>query len=438
MAIAPITGMLKKRFFLDLTVGMSLGGAAGYYFWFQREAKEASRVTKLREIRLSQGLPVSETTPRLLAAHSPKQPAFVFDIDGVLIQGGRVLPEARRALALVHGANPRRVTIPHLYLTNGGGVTEAAKAADLQAKLGVPVRPDQVVLSHSPMRALAAQYANRWVLAVGGRGPNGMHVLKEYGFRNVCTPYQIVNWNRSVAPFCVAGPDALAAHQPPQDFSDMDIAAVLVLHDSRDLGTDLQVMVDVLRSPRGNLGLAFPPASPNNNARPHLDPKLLAAMHVQHTPIYFSNPDFLWANEYPVARFGQRALRVALEAVWKELTGSDLQSTTYGKPETATYAWAYRELHQMIHSVPAADHHRLDAKSIANCVNDHFEVYAVGDNPAADIQGAHHHGWHSFLVRTGVYQPGDELPAPPTEIVETVEDAVHAVYDRHYGGASLT
>ncbi|KAI9183503.1 hypothetical protein H9P43_004421 [Blastocladiella emersonii ATCC 22665] len=361
---------------------------------------------------------------------SAKSPAFVFDVDGVLVQGGRVLPEARRALAVVNGDNPRNVAIPHLYLTNGGGVTEAAKAEELAAKFGVPVKPEQVVLSHTPMRELAATFADRWVMAVGGAGNNAKRVLESYGFKKVVTPYEIHNWQPSIYPFCEASDAAKALHTPHPDFSRVDVSAILVLHDSRDWGTDLQIMVDVLRTPRGNLGVTQPRAGQTTP-----NPLVLAALNQQHVPIYFSNPDFLWANNYPVPRFGQRALRVALEAMWRELTGADLTFTSYGKPETNTYKYAYALLHQQIHDGKAPPPtHALDAKSIANCVNDRFEVYAVGDNPAADIEGAHRHGWHGLLVRTGVYQRGAaKLTVPTTRIEDHVEDAVKYVYERHYG-----
>ena len=34
MAIAPITGKLRKRFWLDLTTALGLGVGAGYAYWF--------------------------------------------------------------------------------------------------------------------------------------------------------------------------------------------------------------------------------------------------------------------------------------------------------------------------------------------------------------------------------------------------------------------
>ncbi|KAJ7091419.1 cytochrome-c oxidase subunit VIIa [Mycena belliarum] len=37
MAIAPITGMLRKRFWLDISTGLGLGLSAGAAFWYGYE-----------------------------------------------------------------------------------------------------------------------------------------------------------------------------------------------------------------------------------------------------------------------------------------------------------------------------------------------------------------------------------------------------------------
>ena len=42
---------------------------------------------------------------RRFSSSQPQPPAFVFDIDGVLIRGGTVLPAARRALARLYSAD---------------------------------------------------------------------------------------------------------------------------------------------------------------------------------------------------------------------------------------------------------------------------------------------------------------------------------------------
>lgn len=66
--------------------------------------------------------------------HHRPRPAFAFDIDGVLIRGGIVLDQGKRALKLLKERN-----IPHVFLTNGGGVTEAKKALELSKKFDHPV-----------------------------------------------------------------------------------------------------------------------------------------------------------------------------------------------------------------------------------------------------------------------------------------------------------
>ncbi|KAJ1932496.1 hypothetical protein FBU59_006354, partial [Linderina macrospora] len=90
--------------------------------------------------------------------------AVAFDIDGVLIKGKRTLDEGRRALEMLNGNNVFGKRIPFVLLTNGGGVTEADKAADISKRLGVEIKPEQVILSHSPMQALTDKYADKHVL----------------------------------------------------------------------------------------------------------------------------------------------------------------------------------------------------------------------------------------------------------------------------------
>ncbi|RDB20898.1 Cytochrome c oxidase subunit 7A [Hypsizygus marmoreus] len=43
MAIAPITGMLRKRFWLDVSCAIGLGVASGYGFWYGVHLKHLER-----------------------------------------------------------------------------------------------------------------------------------------------------------------------------------------------------------------------------------------------------------------------------------------------------------------------------------------------------------------------------------------------------------
>lgn len=49
--------------------------------------------------------------------------AYAFDIDGVLIRGGKVIPEAIEAMKMLNGENEYGIKVPYIFVTNGGGKT---------------------------------------------------------------------------------------------------------------------------------------------------------------------------------------------------------------------------------------------------------------------------------------------------------------------------
>lgn len=44
--------------------------------------------------------------------------AFAFDIDGVLLKGGHVIPEAIEAMKWLNGENPDGIKVPYIFVTN--------------------------------------------------------------------------------------------------------------------------------------------------------------------------------------------------------------------------------------------------------------------------------------------------------------------------------
>ncbi|KAI8322966.1 HAD-superfamily hydrolase, partial [Martensiomyces pterosporus] len=317
--------------------------------------------------------------------------AVAFDIDGVLIKGKRTLEQGRRSIEMLNGDNVLGKRIPFVLLTNGGGVSEAAKAADLSRRLGLEIRPEQIILSHSPMQALAKEYADKHVLIVGGVQHRCADIARAYGFKNVSTPNDVVAWAPSAWPFMKppAG-DQLSEGGSIQgrDFSKSPFHAVLQFHDSFDYGRDLQIVTDVLRSKSGTIGSEF--------------------VSKQTIPLYMSNPDLVFSNEYPLPRFGQGAFHACLRALWHELTGgAALEYTLFGKPNRVQYQYAEQVLDQLAQkAVPGVEMSQVRANR---------RVFAIGDNPAADIAGANGAGWTSVLVRTGVFSgpPGTNDAANP-------------------------
>jgi len=71
--------------------------------------------------------------------------AFAFDIDGVLIRGGRPIPEAIEAMQVLLGRNEYGIKVPYIFLTNGGGKTESERCIDLSRQLDIEVSPAQFI-----------------------------------------------------------------------------------------------------------------------------------------------------------------------------------------------------------------------------------------------------------------------------------------------------
>lgn len=325
-----------------------------------------------------------------------KDMAFAFDIDGVLVHGDRLIPEGRRALEILNGDNELGIKIPHIFLTNGSGKPELARTQQLSKILGQPVSTEQFIQSHTPMRALAEYYDT--VLVVGGEGYRCREVAEEYGFKDVIVPNDIVAWDPSIAPYRQFTSEERATSRP-RDFDRMNIEAILVFSDSRDYATDMQIIIDLLRSENGRLKtIAKDPIS-------------------QRIPIYFSQGDALCPTEHPIPRMSQGTFRIGLEAMYKALTGEDMERTVYGKPELATYRYADEIMISWMEQLHGEE--RLPKN-----------IYMVGDNPASDIIGGNMYGWNTCLVRTGVFQGGDNDENNPasfgvfTNVLEAVKTAM--------------
>ncbi|KAI0133227.1 HAD-like domain-containing protein [Hypoxylon sp. NC0597] len=330
-----------------------------------------------------------------------KNMAFAFDIDGVLVHGDRLIPEGKRALEILNGDNELGIKIPHIFLTNGSGKPEKDRCEQLSRILQNPVSTDQFIQSHTPMSALAEYYNT--VLVVGGEGYKCREVAEQYGFKDIVVPNDIVAWDPTIAPYRVFTEEERASSRP-RDFTKCNIEAIMVFSDSRDYATDMQIIMDLLRSENGRLGtLAKDPVS-------------------QRIPIYFSQGDLLCPTEHWQPRMSQGAFRIGLEAMYKALTGTDLERVVYGKPETATYKYADEVLTSWMETLHGEE------KLPEN-------IYMIGDNPASDIIGGNMYGWNTCLVRTGVFQGGDNDENNPANfgVFANVLEAVQTALRKQLG-----
>ncbi|EPE05217.1 phosphatidyl synthase [Ophiostoma piceae UAMH 11346] len=335
--------------------------------------------------------------------------AFAFDIDGVLVRGGNPIPEAIEAMKMLNGENEYGIRVPYIFLTNGGGKTEAERCGDLSKQLELEVSPGQFICGHTPMRELVDKYRGA-VLVIGGEGEKCRHVAEGYGFKDVITPGDIIKANSHVAPFRKL---TEAEHANSRDLllrgdlSDIVIEAVFVFADSRDWASDLQIILDVAMSKGGRL-------------------ETRSETFDEGPPIYFSHSDIVWSAAHEHVRLGMGALRRIVETVFSDVTGGkELITHAFGKPQVGTFEFATRLLQKW----RATQHGLVDSSPPDT-------VYFVGDTPESDVRGTNamdaksDNEWYSILVKTGVYEEGTEPAYKPRATVNTVLDAVRHGIDR--------
>ncbi|KAL2823887.1 HAD-like domain-containing protein [Aspergillus cavernicola] len=331
-----------------------------------------------------------------------KNMAFAFDIDGVLAHGNEAIPEAKEALRMLNGDNELGIKIPYILLTNGGGKTEAARCEQLTEVLDHPISTDQFIQSHTPMQALSEYYET--VLVCGGEGQKIREVAENYGFKHVIHPKDILAWDPTISPWRSFSEED-RAEAKPRDFSKINFDAILVFADSRDYQTDFQLIIDLLLAEDGKLGTRSK------------DPV------ASRIPVYFSQGDLVFPTDHKgPPRLTQGAYRISIEAQYKALTGVDLERVVYGKPERATYDYADEVLRSWMEQIHNEKHLPEN-------------IYMVGDNPASDICGGNMHGWNTCLVRTGVFQGGDNDEQNPANfgVFPNVLEAVKAAVRKELG-----
>lgn len=385
--------------------------------------------------------------------------AFCFDIDGVILRGPTTIPQAIAALKLLNGENKYNITVPSIYVTNGGGKPEETRAKDLSNRLQCNITPDQIIQGHTPMKDLINVYET--VLVVGGVGNVCRNVAKSYGFKNVYTPLDILNWNPAVSPYhdlteeekvCVV--DA--------DFSKININAIMIFADSRNWAADLQIILELLLSVNGRMGTE-------------------SKTYDEGPQIYFAHSDFIWATDYSLSRYGMGALQVTVAALYREHTGKELKVNRFGKPQPGTFKYAEKVLKNWRKNVlqkqlkndgiqklnenePENKNDNDDGKDalvdvpeeelcekVIDAVDKEREkevdqvgsidelppastVYFVGDTPESDIRFANSHDatWYSILVETGVYKSGTVPKYTPKHICDNVLQAVEFAIEREH------
>ncbi|KAL1007870.1 hypothetical protein UPYG_G00092770 [Umbra pygmaea] len=286
------------------------------------------------------------------AATSNKvQPSFglLFDIDGVLVRGKAPIPAAKKAFQKLLDSRGHFL-VPVVFVTNAGNCLRQTKADQLSHILGVPICPDQVMLSHSPLR-MFRKYHDKCVL-VSGQGPV-LDIANNLGFQKVVTI------------------DMLREHFPMLDMVDHNrrpkrpssptvklpnVEALILFGEPVRWETNLQLIIDVLLT-NGSVGNAHD------------------TRHHAHLPLFACNMDLMWMAEAQSPRFGHGMFLVCLENIYRKITGQELKyEALMGKPSELTYHYA----EYLIREQAAERGWTTPIRTL----------YAIGDNLMTDIYGA--------------------------------------------------
>ncbi|KAM6927679.1 haloacid dehalogenase-like hydrolase domain-containing 5 [Xenentodon cancila] len=274
-----------------------------------------------------------------------RKAGILFDVDGVLLRGGSVIPAAQRALRKLVDQN-NNFLFPVVFVTNAGSCQRHHKAQQLSRLLDVQISPEQVVLSYSPLQMMKT-FHDKCVL-VSGQGPvtSIAHIL---GFQNVVTIEQLSEQH----PLLDMVDHNRRPTTPPSPLQGLpQIQAIILFGEPVRWETNLQLLIDVLLT----------------NGRPSSAYDTQLSTQV---PVLACNMDLLWMAEAPSPRFGHGMFLLCLESVYKKLTGRELRyEALLGKPGLLTYQYAEQVLRLQNHSCKLST------------------VYAVGDNLMTDIYGA--------------------------------------------------
>ncbi|KAK9913331.1 hypothetical protein M0R45_037149 [Rubus argutus] len=241
---------------------------------------------------------------------------IAFDIDGVISRGRVSHRRVSSSVKKLYGASGT-LKVPFLFLTNGGGIPESRRAADLSEVLGVNILPSQVVQGHTPFKNLLRRYENELIVAVGKGEP--ALVMSEYGFKKVLSLDEYASYFKNIDPLSQykmwRTKQALdcSSHSkesmPRYDVYSDRISAAFVVSDPVDWGRDIQVLCDILRS--GGI-----PGRENGH----------------QPPLYFAADDLEYQAAFPLERLGMGAFRIALESIFNRIHHNALEYVSFGKP----------------------------------------------------------------------------------------------------------
>ncbi|XP_041349807.1 haloacid dehalogenase-like hydrolase domain-containing 5 [Gigantopelta aegis] len=278
---------------------------------------------------------------------------ILFDVDGVLARGSTPLEPAKRAFEKLKDPVTGKLRVPCAFVTNSCN-RSYEKAAQIGSWFNLKVTPEMVIHAPTPAKLLNDVH-QKHTLVIGQE--HRLEIAAELGFTNLCTlddvtkAYPLLDMvdhenRRRVASGCYTeNPDF------PQ------IEAILLLAEPVKWESNLQVLLDLL------LTEGKPVEAPKDQKT------------VNQLPLIACNMDLQFMAEACMPRLGHGAFLVCLEALYKKITGNELEySNLVGKPCELTFRFADHTISTMAKEM---GFHKPIKR-----------LYLIGDNPNVDIYGA--------------------------------------------------
>jgi HAD superfamily hydrolase (TIGR01456 family) len=280
------------------------------------------------------------------------QPRFgiCFDIDGCLARGTVPIPAAVKAFQkLVNDKG--QLQVPVVFVTNALN-RNSDKAEQISNWLNIHISPEQMIQSPSPLE-MFTPFHDRFCLIVGQGKIR--EIAEDLGFRNMCTIEDV----SAAYPLLDVVDHDNRKRIATEGYVEKDfrrIEAIILLGEPKRWESVLQLLVDLLRTD----------GKPNKPV--DLAPE-------EHLPVIACNMDLLFMERACLPRYGHGAFLVCLEALYKKVTGRELQYTALvGKPSEITFRYAEHVLtkqsKQMGYTEPVKT------------------MYLIGDAPDVDIVGS--------------------------------------------------
>ena len=292
---------------------------------------------------------------------------LIIDIDGVLIRDGQPIPKAEKGIELLEQHN-----IPYCLLSNGNGNKEW-KAKKVNSSLGTSISSDKIVLAITPLEDYVDKYANEPVLIIGKHLE--IETAKLMGYKKIVYYEEYFMQNPSTFPDINNEMIKPIPNHTSILTDELEIKAIFIMHTPVYWGEAVQVICDVLRARNGS-----------RKAMNEMD-----IQYHQQIPIFMCNPDFEYCGKHPMPRLTVGAFGLTLNAIWKHISGEDIQFERMGKPFQSSYQKA--------------------EKIILNQNQQVTHFYGIGDNPLSDIRGANDmkkvsdYQYSSVLVKSGCSDP---------------------------------